>query len=69
MLQAPMFNGPSLDPFTLFYDGLGPAKVSVGRSHIAQALVVALVIVVLDERFDLAFEVTGQEVVFEQAGG
>ena len=69
VLQAAMFDGLSLDPFALFYDGLGPAEVGIGGRHIVQALVVALMIVVLDERFDLAFEVTGQEVVFEQAGG
>ena len=63
VLQAPMFDGLSLDPFALFYDGLGPAKVSVSGRHVVQALVIPLVIVVLDERFDLAFEVTGQEVV------
>ena len=66
VLQAPMFDGLSLDPFTLFDDGRRPAEVGVGRCHIGQALVVALVIVVLDEGLDLSFEVAGQEVVFEQ---
>ena len=69
VLQAPMFDGLSLDPFALADDGLGPAEVGIGGRHVVQALVIPLVIVVLDERFDLAFEVTGQEVVFEQAGG
>ena len=59
MLQAPVFDGLSLDPFALFDDGLGPAKVSVGGRHVVQALVVALVIVMLNERFDLAFEIAG----------
>ena len=66
MLQAPMFDGRSFDPFSLFDDGLGPAEVGIGGRHIVQALVVALVIVVLDERFDLALEIARQEVVFEQ---
>ena len=30
VLQAPMFNGLSLDPFALFDDGLGPAEVGIG---------------------------------------
>jgi hypothetical protein len=30
VLQAPMFDGLSLDPFTLFDDGGSPAEVSVG---------------------------------------
>ena len=66
MLQAPMFDGLSLDPFTLFDDGWRPAEVGICRRHIVQALVVALVIVVLDEGFDLGLEVAGQEVVLEQ---
>lgn len=36
-----MFDGLSLDPFTLLDDGFGPAEVGIGRSHIVQALVVA----------------------------
>ena len=66
MLHAPMFAGLSLDPFALADDGLGPAEVGIGGRYVVQALVIPLVIVVLDERFDLAFEVTGQEVVFQQ---
>ena len=65
-LQAPMFDGLSLDPFALADDGLGPAKVGVGGRHVVQAIVIPLVIVVLDERFDLAVEVAEQEVVFQQ---
>lgn len=52
MLQAPMFDGLSLDPFALFDDGARPAEVGIGGCHIVQALVVALVIVMLDERLD-----------------
>jgi hypothetical protein len=64
VLQAPMLDGLSLDPFTLFEDGGCSAEVGVGRGHVAQRFVLALVAVVLDEGFDLAFEVAGQEVVF-----
>ena len=66
MLQAPMFDGLSLDPFSLFDDGGCPAEVGIRGRHIVQALVIALVVVMLNERLDLAFEVAGQEVVFEQ---
>ena len=66
MLQAPMFDGLSLDPFSLSDDGGGPAEVGVGGRHVAQALVIALVVVVLDEGLDLSFQVAGQEVVFQQ---
>ncbi len=66
VLQASMFDGLSLDPFALADDGLGPAEVGVSRRHVVEALVVAAVVVVLDERFDLAFEITGQELVFQE---
>ena len=46
--------------------GLGAAEVGIGGCHVTQALVVAPVVVVLDERLDLGFEIAGQEVVLEQ---
>ena len=64
--RAPMFEGLAFDPFALADDGLGPAEVGVCGRHVVQALVISLVIVVLDERFDLAFEVAGQEVLFQE---
>ena len=57
VLQAPMFDGLSLDPLALFDDGFGPAEVGVGRGDVVEALVVAPMIVVLDEGLDLAFEI------------
>ena len=60
-----MFDCLSLDPFALFDDCRSPAEVGVSRRHITQALVVALVIIMFDERFDLGFEIAGQEVVFQ----
>ena len=65
MLQARMFDGLSFDPFALLDDGAGPAGVAIGGHQVAQALLVAPVVVVLDERLDLAFENTRQEVVFQ----
>jgi len=53
VLQAPIFDGLSLDPFTLLDDGSRPAEVGIGGRHVGQALVIALVVVVLDERLDL----------------
>ena len=66
VLQAPIFDGLSLDPFALFDDGWCPAEVGVCRRHVVQALVVAPVVVVLDEGFDLSLVVAGQEVVFQE---
>jgi hypothetical protein len=41
VLQAPIFDGLSLDPFALFDDGWGSAEVGVGGRHVVQALVIA----------------------------
>jgi len=59
VLQAPMFDGLSLDPFALFDDGICPAEVGVGRGDVVEALVVAPMIVVLDEGLDLALNRPG----------
>jgi len=66
VLQAPMLDGLSFDPFALSDDGCGPSEVGVGRRHVVQALMVALMVVVLDEGLDLDLEVAGQEVVLQQ---
>ena len=66
VLQAPMFDGPSFDPFALSDDGCGPSEVGVGRGHVVQAFMVALMVVVLDEGLDLDLKVARQEVVFQQ---
>jgi hypothetical protein len=34
VLQAPMLDGLSFDPFTLFDDGSCPAEVGVGRRYV-----------------------------------
>ena len=66
MLQAPLFDGLAFDPFSLLDDGAGPAEVGIGGRHVVQALVLALVVVVLDERLDLGLEVAGQAVILQQ---
>ena len=66
MVQAPIFDSLSFDPFTLLDDGLRSAEVDIGRRDVVQALVVALMVVMLDERFDLLLKVAGQEVVFQK---
>ena len=66
VLQAPMFDSLSLDPLALLDDGCRPAEVGVGGRHVVQALVIALVVVVLDERLDLGLKVARQEVVLQQ---
>ena len=66
MLQAPMFECLSLDPFSSLDDCWCPAEVGIGGCDVVEALVVALVVVMLDEGLDLLLEIAGQEVVFQQ---
>ena len=69
MLQASQFDGPSLDPFSLQQDGLAAAEVDVGGCEIVEALVIAAMIIALDEGGDLDFEITRQDVVLQERNG
>ncbi len=66
MMQAPLLDGFAFDPFSLLDDGFCPAEVGVGRCDVFQALVIALVVVMFDERLDLSLQIAGQEVVLQQ---
>ena len=64
--QPTVLDGLAFDPFSFQQDGLTASEVDVGRGKIVDALVIAPVVVVRDERIDLGFEVTGQIIVLEQ---
>ena len=66
MLQATVCECLALDPFAFEEDGLGSSEVDVGRGEITQALVIAGIVVVLDEGRDLAFEIAGQVIMLKQ---
>ena len=66
MLQAPILDGLSFDPFALFDDGRCPAEVGVGGRHVTEAFVVTSVIIMVDEGLDLGLKIARQEVIFEQ---
>ena len=68
-LQAPRLERPSSDPVPLFQNGFVAAEVDVGGCDVVQALMVALVNVVVDEGFDPGFEIVGQNVIFQQDAG
>ena len=53
MLQTTICDGLAFDPFAFEEDGLGPPKVDVSRSEIAQALVIAGMVVMSHEGRDL----------------
>src|SRR3984893_3225433 len=64
--QAGIGDCLSFDPFPFDQNGLAPPEVDVGWRQIADALVIAQVIVVSDEGLDLSFEIPRQVIVLEQ---
>ena len=64
MVQAAVLDGQFFDPVLPFDDGGAAAEVGVGGRDVAETLVVAVVVIVIDESTDLAFEVSGQVIVF-----
>ena len=65
VLQAPIFDSLSFDPFALLDDGLCPAEVGIGGRDVVHALVIALIVVMLYERY-LSLEIAGEELVFQK---
>ena len=59
IMQTPFRDGPFLDPFSFCQNRLSTSEVNIGRRQILQALVVSLVVVVIDERLDLFFKISG----------
>ncbi len=53
MLQAPMFDGLAFDLLPFDQDGLAAPEVDVRGGEVAQALVIAAMIVMGDEGIDL----------------
>ena len=64
--QAAIGDCLSFDPFPFDQNGLAPSEVDVGWRQIADAFVIAQVIVVNDEGLDLGFEIARQVIVLEQ---
>ena len=69
MLQASFLDCQFLDLLPFSEDGFSPTEVNIGRRDVVQALVVAVVVVVLDEGFDLPFQIAGQVVVLQHEEG
>ena len=66
MLQAAISDCVSFDPFSFHQDGLGTSEVDVSRCEIGQALMIAAMVVVIDEGVDPGLEVAGQLIVLKQ---
>ena len=58
MLQAALSDCLFLDLFPFSQNGFVASEVDVGRCDVVQALVVALIVVVIDEGFDLGLKIT-----------
>ena len=59
MVQAAVWGGQLFDLVSLFDAGGVGSKVGVSLSYVADALVVALVVVVIDAGADLVVEIAG----------
>src|SRR5829696_6865878 len=66
VLQAPMQDGLSFDPFSFQQDGRTTPEVDVGGRESVHALVIALAVVGLHEGADWGLQVSRQVVGLEQ---
>ncbi len=66
MFQAADLDGEFFDFLSPFDDCDVSPEVGVSGGEVADTLMVAVVIVVIDEGADLAFQITRQEVVLQQ---
>jgi hypothetical protein len=66
MLQAAILDCDAFDPLSFAQDFGGASVVDVGRREIIQALVIAAMIVVLDEGGDLRLQIARQVIFLEQ---
>lgn len=66
VVQAAVLDGLQFDASPFGQDGFATTKIDVSRCQVADALVVAVVVVVIDEGGDGSFQFTFEEVVFEQ---
>jgi len=64
--QAAFVDCVLFDPFSLLQDLIATPEVDVGGCQVLQALMVALVIVVADKPADLALQIAGEKVIFQQ---
>ena len=66
MQQAALLDGAGFDFLSSFEDDFGSAELDLGEGEVSEALVVALVVVVLDEAGDGLLQRAGQVVVLKQ---
>ena len=65
-MEAPGLDSLSFVPFSLFPNGLTPPEVDIARGQIIDALVIAVVVVVIHEGFNAGLGISGEAIVFQQ---
>ncbi len=65
VLQSSVCDGGPLDAVSFGEDHLGFSKIDACGREVVDALVIADVVVMLDEGIDLPFEIAGQVIVLE----
>ncbi len=63
MYQAALLDGSVLDALTFQRDGLTPTEIDIRQGRMPQALMVALVAILLGKLADLSLQSAGQEVI------
>ncbi len=58
-MQAARFERLLFDPFSLLSNGFVPSEVDICGCDVVEALVISQMVVMVDEGFDLGFEITG----------
>ncbi len=66
MLQPTFSDCLFLDLLSHLQNSRTAAVIDVGGRQVGQALVVAMIVIVVDEGADLPFQIAGQEVVFQE---
>src|SRR5215831_15010802 len=66
VLQTTIGNGLSFDPLSFGQDSRAAPAIDVDGGEIVDAFVLSAVVVVVDERCDLRFEIAWREVIFQQ---
>ena len=66
MVQAAVLDGFQFDASPFGQNGFATAIIDIGRGEVADVLVVAVVVVVVDEGRDGGFKLPFEEVVFQQ---
>ncbi len=66
-MQAAQLDGLLLDPLTLFQNCLSSSEGDINRCEVSQALMAAVMIIMVDKYRDLIFQIGGKEVIFQQS--